>query len=74
MASVRRDGMKGGVVLEARRGTGPGGGGLVRGGVTGVDGGRTGCPWGASRRRRMARARSSWAVRVWVSRAARFLE
>lgn len=38
--------MKGDVALEARRGTGPGDGGLIRGGVTGVDGGRTGCPWG----------------------------
>mgnify|MGYP007024731052 CR=1 FL=1 len=41
-ASIRRDGTKGDVPLEPRRGTGPGDGGLVQGGVTGVDGDETG--------------------------------
>ena len=41
-ASIRRDGTKGDVPLEPHRGTGPGDGGLVQGGVTGVDGDETG--------------------------------
>ena len=41
----------GDVALESDQGPGSGQGGLIQGGVTGVDGGQNACSWDASRRR-----------------------